>query len=108
MNNNDQLFELMTKMYGEMQEGFKKVDTEIQGVKGDIKEVKGDIKGIKGDIKEVKERVGNLENRMVKMEDDNHRNFTALFDGYKQNTEILVRVEKEVSRHEEIILRRVK
>ena len=101
MNNNDQLFELMTKMYSEMQEGFKKVDTEIQGVKGDIK-------GIKGDIKEVKERVGNLENRMVKMEDDNHRNFTALFDGYKQNTEILVRVEKEVSRHEEIILRRVK
>ncbi|HZK00647.1 MAG TPA: hypothetical protein VFC79_11590 [Tissierellaceae bacterium] len=80
MNSEDQLFELMTKMYGEMQEGFK----------------------------EVKERVGNLENRMVKMEDDNHKNFTALFDGYKQNTEQLHRIEKEVSKHEEVIIRRVK
>ena len=32
----------------------------------------------------------------------------ALFDGYKQNSDKLDRIEKEVSRHEEIILRRIK
>lgn len=67
-----------------------------------------DMKEVKGEMKEVKERVVGLENRMIKMEDDNHRNFTALFDGYKQNSEQLNRIEKEVSKHEEIILRRVK
>ena len=32
----------------------------------------------------------------------------ALFDGYKQNADKLDRIEKEVSKHEEIILRRIK
>ena len=66
------------------------------------------FKEVKGDIKGVKERVESLENRMIKMEDENHRNFTDLFDSYKQNSEILARVEKEVSRHKEVILRRIK
>jgi len=33
---------------------------------------------------------------------------TTLFDGYKQNSDKLDRIEKEVSKHEEIILRRIK
>jgi hypothetical protein len=32
----------------------------------------------------------------------------ALFDGYKQNSDKLSRIEEEVSRHEEIIPRRIK
>lgn len=67
-----------------------------------------DMQDVKGEIKEVNKRLGNLENRMVKMEDDNHKNFTALFDGYKQNADKLDRIEEEVSKQEDIILRRVK
>lgn len=87
MKEESQLFELMTKMYAEMQEGFKTSNEKVDNLE---------------------KRIDMVENRIVKMEDDNHRNFTALFDGYKQNAEILERVEKEVSKHEEVILRRIK
>jgi predicted nuclease with TOPRIM domain len=60
-----------------------------------------DMQDMKTDIKDVKERVINIEN--------NHgKKLTALFDGYVQQAEQLNRIEKEVSKHEEIILRRVK
>lgn len=45
---------------------------------------------------------------IVKLENDIVPKIQALFDGYKQNTEKLDRIEKEVSKQEEIIMRRVK
>lgn len=87
MKEESQLFELMTKMYAEMQEGFKTSNEKVDNLE---------------------KRIDMVENRIVKMEDDNHRNFTALFDGYKQNAEILEKVEKEVSKDEEVIFRRIK
>lgn len=60
-----------------------------------------DMQDMKTDIKDVKERVINIEN-------DHGKKLTALFDGYVQQAEQLNRIEKEVSKHEEIILRRVK
>ena len=83
MNKEEKLFDLITLMYKDMQD------------------MKTDIKDMKTDIKEVKERVINIEN-------DHGKKITALFDGYVQQTEQLNRIEKEVSKHEEIILRRVK
>lgn len=60
---NEKLFELIEKMYGDMQHGFKSLNTEIDTVKTDIKKI---------DFK--------IDNYvMPKIE--------ALFDGYKQNTE---------------------
>lgn len=87
MKNEDKLFELMTKMYADMQEGFSNVKDEFKGVN---------------------DRLDKLENRVTIIEQDHGKKLTALFDGYKQNSEILERIEKEVSKHEEIILRRVK
>ncbi len=75
MKEESQLFELMTRIYAEMQEGSKRVDKEMEG-----------------GFKALNEKVDKVENRIVKIEDDNHRNFTALFDGYKQSAEILERV----------------
>jgi low affinity Fe/Cu permease len=77
---NEQLFEFMTKMYGEMQEGFKEVKTEIEETK----------------------------NRVIIIEQEHGKKLDTLFDGYKQNADKLDRIEKEVSKHEEIILRRIK
>ena len=74
---NEQLFEFMTKMYGEMQEGFKEVKSEI------------------------KKTNAKIDHKVMPKID-------ALFDGYKQNSDKLDRIEEEVSKHEEIILRRIK
>lgn len=42
------------------------------------------------------------------MEQNHGKKLEALFYGYKQNAEKLNNIEKEVSKHEEVILRRVK
>ncbi len=78
----DKVFELLTKMYSEMTEQFK----EIKG--------KLDEKADKSDI--------------VRMENELNPKVKALFDGYKQHTDKLEHIEKEVSRQDEIIMRRIK
>lgn len=44
----------------------------------------------------------------VKIEHEIIPKIDALFDGYKQNSDKLDRIEEEVSKHEEIILRKIK
>lgn len=78
----DKVFELLTKMYSEMQERFKEVNNKL------------DEKADKSDI--------------VRMENELCPKVKALFDGYKQHTDMLERIEKEVSRQDEIIMRRIK
>ncbi len=77
---NEKLFELMTKMYDKMQEGFK----------------------------EVNNRLDKVEKTVIHIENDHGNKLEALFDGHKQNSDKLDRIEKEVSRHEEVIIRRIK
>lgn len=84
---NEKLFELMTKMYNEMQEGFKKVNFRIDNVENEVKGVK---------------------DRVTIIEQDHGKKLDILLDGYKQNADKLDRIEKEVSRYEEIILRRIR
>ena len=85
-NNND-LFELMTKMYGEMQE-------------------------MRGEIKDINKRLDNVENEVTKtnitIEQDIKPSVSALLDGYKQNSEQITRIEEKLNEHDEIIIRRVK
>lgn len=78
----DKVFELLTKMYSETTEQFKEVKRKL------------DEKADKSDI--------------VRMENELNPKVNALFDGYKQHTDILERIEKEVSRQDEIIMRRIK
>ena len=74
---NEQLFELITEMYADIQEEFKDIKSEIR------------VMG-------------------AKIDHDVIPKVNSLFDGYKQNAEKLDRIEEEVSKHEEIILRRIK
>lgn len=80
---NEKLFELMEKMYAELQE-------------------------IKKDVKTNTEKIDSVEKTVLRIEQNHGRKLEALFDGYKQNAEQLNNIEKEVSKHEEVILRRVK
>lgn len=73
-NNND-LFELMTKMYNEMQE-----------MKGEIKDVKEELSTVKTEVTKTN----------VTIENDIKPRIEALFDGYKQNTESINQVSDKV------------
>ena len=76
----DKMFDLLEKMYVEMKEGFKEVNIRIE----------------------------NVENKVIIIEQEHGKKLDVLFDGYKQNADKLDRIENEVSKHDEIILRRVR
>lgn len=94
MNNEEKMFELMTQMYAEIQKGFKHVNERIDKVEERINKVEDEVKDIKRTV--------------LKIEHDHGQKLEALFDGYKQNTEQLTRIEKELKKHDEFILRRIK
>ncbi len=78
----EKIFEFMTKLYSEIKQQFDVVNKKL------------DEKSDKTDI--------------IKLENDLVPKIEALFDGYKQNAEKLDHIEKQVSKQEEIILRRIK
>ena len=96
-NNND-LFELMTKMYNE-----------IQGMKQDINKR---FDGMENRLENVENRLTNVENEVQKInisiENDIKPSISALLDGYKQNSEQITRIENRLNEHDEIIIKRVK
>ena len=88
---NGQLFEFMTKMYSDLDGKISNMNKEMQE-----------------GFKEVREEIKETKDRVIIIEQEHGKKLDALFDGYKQNSEKLDRIKKEVSRHEEIILRRIK
>lgn len=90
----DKAFELIEKMYVEMKNGFGQVNQRFDG--------------IEKDIKEVKTRLSSVEKTVLHIEQDHGQKLQALFDGHKQHSDQLDRIEKEVALHEEVILRKVK
>lgn len=52
--------------------------------------------------------VDEIKNIVIKIENDHGQKLGALFDGYKLNSEKLDRIETEVAKHEEIIVKRLK
>ncbi|NMB40664.1 MAG: hypothetical protein GX996_01845, partial [Firmicutes bacterium] len=55
-----------------------------------------------------KDELEEIKNIVVRIENDHGQKLGVLFDGYKLNSEKLDRIEKEVAKHEEFILRRIK
>ena len=86
----EKMFELMEKMYSDFSKRFDNIEV-------DIKDLKTEVGSLKVESKKVNSIIEH--ELMDKIE--------ALFDGYIQNTDKLDRIEKEVSKHEEIILRRI-
>jgi len=129
MNNEDKMFDLITKMYSDFSDfkkdmiDFKEDMTDFKedmtGFKKDMTDFRKDITG-KSDsledgqsilvvaVKEIKETVDSINKTVIRIENDHGEKLSALFDGWKQNTERLDRIEKEVSRQDEVILRKIK
>lgn len=96
--NNEKLYEFMTKMHSEMQEGFEKVYADMQE----------GFKKVDKRFDALETRVDRIEKTVFKIEHDHGQKLQALFDCYKQHTDQLERIEKEVAKHDEFILKRIK
>lgn len=79
----DKANELIEKMYIEFSEKFETIENDIQELKNDVKQINA---AVNHDIR---------------------AKINVLFDGHIQQVQQLERIEKEVSIHEEIILRRI-
>lgn len=79
---NEKLFELMEKMYGEMQKGFKEVREEVRKNSGDIRK--------------------NTE-AIVALEDELSQTKKTLYDGYRQNAEMISEIKDIVTKNTEDI-----
>lgn len=83
----DKTFEMMEKLYVEFT-GFRKETRErFDGVN---------------------QRFDGIDRKLAFIEQDHGKKLQALFDGYKQHSDQLDRIEEKVSEHEGIIVRKVK
>ena len=71
----DKIFELIEKMYNEMQNGFR--------------EVRKDIIRLDRKVDDVRQDIVRLENKM----DENHK---VLYGGYKQNSEAITEIREDI------------
>jgi phage-related tail protein len=83
----DKVFELMEKMYSEFTEFRKETNSKFDNMD---------------------KKFDKLGNQVTRLEHDLKKDISALYDGYKQNTEQLNRIETEVTKHEELIIRKIK
>ena len=90
----DKAYELIEKMYIEFSKKFESIDKRFDSMENEFKELKSDVSSIKKTVLHIEQSHG--------------QKLEALFDGYMQNTEKLNRIEAEVAKHEEVIIRRVK
>jgi len=97
MSSEDKLFDLMTKMYADLKGSQDKMYSEM----------KEGFKSVNQRLDKVEDRLGRVESTVLKIEHSHGEKLQALFDGYALNTEKLDRIEKEVAKHDEVILRRV-
>lgn len=57
---------------------------------------------------EAREKFNSIDKRLLFIEQDHGNKLQALFDGYKQHSGQLDRIEEKISKHEDIIIRKVK
>lgn len=84
MNDNERTFELMTKMYAEMQDGFKNIHVEIKEIKSDVSELTDQVGMLTNKVTEIDKDLKEVKKTVIKIEDDHGKKLSALFDGYKQ------------------------
>lgn len=80
----------------------------LELIAGQVGALRLNVDNLTKDVSELKQGQGNLKRIVIDLEKDHGKKLTLLWDGYKQNSDKLDRIEKEVSKHEEIILRRIK
>mgnify|MGYP001015495279 CR=1 FL=1 len=101
MAKEDKMYDLLEKLYIEMQNGFTDVRSEMKGgmeaVRSEMQEGLGSVRGEIGSVRsEMQEGFEKANQRFVKLEDKLDKNLKALYDGYSQNTEAITRINHTV------------
>jgi len=94
---NEKIFDLMTKMYADLKGSIDNLASGQNDLKKEMSSIKTDVSTLKSDVKKIDINLEELDKKV-----------DLSLEGHKTNTEQLNRIETEVSKHEEIILRRVK
>lgn len=100
MENEEKILNLLEKMYIDFNKRFEGIDSRFGNIESELVDVKQNM-ATKDELAEVKAEVSSIKAIVVKIENDLGQKLGALFDGYKLNS-------AEVSKHEEIILRRIR
>ena len=97
----EKIYELLNRMYSDLSE-------KIGDLNGKIGSMEGKIGNMEGRLGNIETEVADLKKVVLRIETDHGNKLDALFDGYKQNSDRLDRIEAQVSRQEEFIIKRVK
>jgi chromosome segregation ATPase len=110
-----ELLEQIVSKISDMDAKMSSMDTKISGMDSRISGIELTVSGIDkrlsnidDRLKRVEEDVKNIDHRTILIENEHVEKLSALFDGYKQHSEQLDRIEKAVVEHDEILFRRVK
>lgn len=85
-----------------------RLETKVDSLETKVDNVETRMDRMEVDMAEVRTEVQSINNTVIRMEVVHTDYFKALFDGNAQHASKLDRIEKEVSRHEEVILRKIK
>ena len=97
----DKLFDLLEKLYIEMQHGFANIRKEMQDEFSNVrKEMQGEFSNVRKEMQDefsnVHKEIDGTNQRLVSLENKLASNLKALYDGYNQNTQSINRLEKKI------------
>jgi archaellum component FlaC len=101
------LLELIATQVGLLSKDMAGVKTDIAGVKTELAGVKTELAELKDNVASLTTRVESIEGSVTRIENEHGQKLNALFDGQKLNSQKLDRIESQVAKHEDLILRRV-
>lgn len=110
-----ELLEIIVEKVGSLDKKVDGLDKKVDALDNKVDGLDNKVDGLDQKVGSLDSRLGSLEDKVdridysvIKIEKEHGEKLTALFDGYKQNSDKLNHIQKEVSRQEEIILRKVK
>ncbi len=101
MSNEEKILSLLDKMYVDINKRFDNLETRFGGLETQVG-------GLETQVGIIEKELASVKSTVIKIENNHGEKLSSLFDGYKQHTDQLERIEKEVSKHEEVILRRIR
>ena len=96
MDNDEKVLQILTQMQGD-------ISDLMQGQA----ELRTDVAELKEDVRRIDKKVELIDKTVIRIENNHGEKLAVLFDGQKQNSQLLETIKEEVSRHEEVILRKV-
>jgi archaellum component FlaC len=84
------------------------IATQVGNLTQDVGDLKKGQANLEKKVDSMEKKVDAIDKTVIRIENEHGNKLTALFDGHKQNADKLDRIEKEVTKQEEIIMRRIK